>query len=145
MNMGKLTPVIISMMMFAGVILGLATFYNDINTQYTITNSTAEESFTVFNDSFETMNDHMYSLQNKTSGFYTKGITDPTRYTDALMAFVDIGNIIFQIPNILITFTQNSFTFLPYVPDWFKTMIGSIIVIYFTMKIAAIFVKMDDI
>lgn len=142
----KLTPLLISIVLMGGVMLGMANFYGDIQNTYNPDNSTSTEDFKAFNESFTTMNELMNRTSQHTVGAATKSLTDPSKYTDALMAFIDVGGVILEMPNTLMTGYVNNMTkYIPDIPTWFITVILTIIAIIFVMRVAALFTKTDEI
>lgn len=141
----KLTPLILSMVALSGIALGVITFYGDAITTYNPSNSTLTSEFDTFNRTFEDYTKKMGQIENKTVGAATKDWTDWTRYYDATMAFLGVGGIILDMPNLMISFINTAGGLIPAIPTWFKLMVATIITIIFALRVAAIFTKTDEI
>ena len=141
----KLTPLMISMLLFSGLALGVISFYGNVVDTYNPPNSTTTEEFGEFNDTFTEYEDKMSQLEEKTVGAATKQWTDWTKYQDAVMAFIGVGGVLFDVPNLMIRFVGTTGKFLPDVPTWFTTMLIVIIIVIFAMRISAIYSKTDEI
>ena len=141
----KLTPLIISMVALSGIALGVITFYGAAVTTYNPANSTLTAEFDTFNRTFEEYTEKMGQIENKTVGAATKPWSDWTKIQDATLAFLGVGGIILDLPELMISFVNTAGGMLPMIPSWFKLMIMTIITIIFALRVAAIFTKTDEI
>lgn len=142
----KIEPILISIVIFAGALIGMSSFYADVSDSYSLANSTPASEFTTFNETFGKLNSTLEDLEKRTTGFYRKGVFDLSSYYDAVMAFVDVGIIIFQMPGLVSSNISKIFTVIGiYVPPWFILMIMSIIGVIFALRVVAIFTKADEI
>lgn len=142
----KITPMMLGILFGTSVLLGMASFYGDVQDSYSLTNSTPESSFFTFNETVGKLNTTASDLEQKAVGMYRKGILDRTKYTDAIMAFVDVGIIILQMPGILTTNVDKINTMLPgFVPAFFTFMIMTAIVLIIVLRVVALVTKSDEI
>lgn len=141
----SLQSIVISVIMFSAIMLGLSTYYGNIVSVYNPPNMTTSETFQSFNQTFNKTAELMKSFENHTTGFTQKGITDPSKYSDALMAFLDIGGVILQTPNMIMNSINSAFNLVPMIPDWFRYMVYSIITVTIGFIVVSIFLKRDTI
>lgn len=142
--MPKLSPLIISMLLFGGVMLGIQSYYAGVQSVYS---PGGELNSTIFKDYESIMNrtnQTLSQMEEHTAGFTNKKVTDLTKYYDATLIFLDVLAVIGEFPGMAISFANLSISYLPMTPAWFKLMLGSIIVAVFVMIIAAIATKRDE-
>ena len=145
----NLTPLLITITIGIGIMLGIGGFYSEIQNTYSPTgNSTSQASFDKFNQSYSKLTTNIEDLQNRTVGIANKGILDPTKYQDVVLAFTDVAQVLVQIPNTILAFFSNMsqlFTqFIP-IPKWALDTIFLVVLIVVTMKIVSIFTKTGEI
>lgn len=142
----KLTPILINVVIFSALALGTIAFYGDVVSVYRPANSTSEEDFLVFNETFTEYNDNMATLEQRTVGASTKQWTDWSKYYDATMAFIGVGALLFELPNLMYKFVSVTGDVLPVpIPAWFTVMVLSIITVIFALRISGVFTKTDEI
>lgn len=141
----RVTSIIISILIVSGVMLGISAFYGDMLSTYNPSNATSTAEFEKFNESFSQINTELDSLEKKTARIADKGFTDLTLYTDAVMAFVDVGGILVKLPKMALIFTSQMLNFLPYTPPWFILVVGTTLTLIFLMKVVSIFTKTEEI
>lgn len=142
--MPKLSPLIISMLIFGGVMLGIQSYYAGVQDVYS---PGGELNSTIFQEYEGIMNrtdETVGRMLNHTAGFTNKPVTDLTKYYDATLIFLSVLGVIAEFPGMAISFAQLSISYLPMTPAWFKLMVSSIIVAVFVMIIAAIATKRDE-
>ena len=142
----KIEPILINIVLFVVVAVLVGGFVIDVNSFYGVNdNTTTTEDWLQFNSTYTELEDSMEDVQNRTVGFATKELTDPSKYTDALMAFIDVGVVILRIPTTLghyVDYITGIMGF--YVPNIIKAAVGLIIAIIFTLRVASIFIKPGD-
>ena len=144
----NLTSFVVALLVGSGIILGMSSFYTEIATQYPsgVGNYTNSSSFDVFNSSFTEINQRTEDLQNHTIGVATKSILDWTLYQDLAFAFLDVGGILSQIPNVMVEFIYQMVQILGIgVPTWLISLALTILAFLVAMKVASIFLKREDI
>jgi len=142
----KITPILIAILVFSGVMYALGGFYKEgITNYYNVTNTTSYESFESFNSSFNSMNESMSNIYSKVTTT-NKGLYNPLGIVvDSLLMFVDALGLIAQAPNILLTFLTQITTLVPSLPPWLLPMIGAIVTVVVVMRIAALVLKTDEV
>jgi hypothetical protein len=138
----NITGLMLAVLIASGVMLGLSAYYGDIITVYSPDNSTSTEEFQKFNDTFGYMNTKVSSIENHTSSWTSKGITDPSTWGDSALAFLDVVGIILNTPQIFISTINNmiSMIHLP-IPPWVLYVVFGAISLFVVMKIASIFLR----
>jgi len=139
----NLLSIVIGIIIASSVLIGGSIYYKDIVDTYAPTNATSSAEFDKFNETYDKMAELSGSFENHTIGFTTKSLIDPSKYSDALMAFIDVGGVILQIPNIMIDTVNNAFSFIPVIPDWFRYMTYTIISIVIVFVVASVVLKRD--
>lgn len=142
----KLSPLIISMLMFGGVMLGIGSYYAGIQSAYSpggdmLNTSVFEEYEGIMNRTNQTMG----RVAEHTAGFVNKDKTDWTKYYDATLIFLSVLGVIAEFPGMAVSFVNLTIGLFPFaLPAWFKLMIGTAIVAVFIMIIAAVATKRDE-
>jgi hypothetical protein len=140
----NLAPILISLILATGVIMGMYSFYNDISIGYHPGDSTEKGNFTQFNVTSNSVNSLMASMQNKTTDLTSKGILSLSGVYDASIIFIDAIGLIFQTPAILLGFIGGLVSNIPWLGGqnmWFITSIETIITIVIVMLVVAIIMK----
>ena len=142
----KITPILIAILVFSGVMYALGGFYKEgFTNYYNVTNTTSYESFESFNSSFNSMNESMSNIYSKVTTA-NKGLYNPLGIVvDSLLMFVDALGLIAQAPNILFSFISQIYTLVPALPNWFYLMIFGILTVVIVMRIAALVLKTDEV
>jgi len=142
----KLEPIMISFVLMAGVLIGMASFLGDVNTAYQLENTTDLNTLEEFNTTFQKVRNATADLEQRTQNFNRKGLLNPSVYYDAIMAFVDIGVILFQMPNMMTSNVNLIEKVLPiFVPAWLILAVLTIIAFIVAMRVASVYTKTDEI
>ena len=144
----NLTNLVVAMLVGTGIILGMSSFYTEIATQYPsgTGNWTNSTTFGIFNKSFTEINERTEDLQNHTIGIATKSISDLTILQDITFAFLDVGGILSQIPNIMTEFINQMVQILGIVvPTWLISLVLTIMAFLVAMRVVSIFLKREEI
>jgi len=150
--MPSLSSIIIGVMVFSGIMIAMGTFYGDVVTNYHSYNSTEFNSslignFTQFNESYAYIQSKMEQIESKLAPASEKAWYDLTKYSDAIMAFVPVGSIILAIPSLITNFINVGFGMwgIPgVIPTWFKSLLLLIPIVIIVLKVAAYFLKREE-
>jgi len=143
----NITPLIIGFILIAVMMTLVGNTIVETVENYNITNSTPYTTYQVYNETINKTSVDMQKIENRTVGFYRKSFLDASKYTDAIMAFVDVGAVIVEMPGTVIdTYLGNLLgKDMKWVPDIIKLAIPVIIIVIFVMRVAAIFAKTEEI
>jgi len=141
----RVTPLIISILVFSGVMLGISLYLGGIQSVYMPGGTANSTTFGAFNESFIKINSTMSSLHEKTAGIASD---KPAllQYYDILLATVDVFGLMFQMPGIIISYVSLSLQFMVgSTPSWFLVMIPIVIITIFALKIVSVVTKTEEI
>jgi len=140
----KLTSIVIGVLLFTGCILGMTAFYGSMIVTYAPANSTTNTTFDKFNQSFTTINEQIKEAEDKSVSIVTKDVSLST-FSDIAFIMFDLGGILLTMSRMPIIFLNEGADLLPFIPNWFVTMVGTIIAAFFVLKVASLFMKTDEI
>jgi hypothetical protein len=139
----KSSEALFGIVLLATCMVGMGLYYADIQAVYSPANATSGSAFFAFNDSLSEVNNTIVSLQNHTVDFSSKGFLDLSLYSDAALAFLDVGKIIIQIPNILFNIIWKIGALVG-MPSWFTAAIMAIVTIFFVFKVVGMFTNREE-
>jgi len=143
----KLETLMIGFLLFSAAVLGLSSLYTETVSVYSPSgNSTSQDTFDKFNQSFATINSQLDDVQQKSTDVSNKPASLYNQVQQSILVFIDLAGVLVTmstIPNIFITET---FAILPFeIPAWFSTTVMTIIALIFVYKVAAIVLRQTDI
>lgn len=141
----RITPLIISIIVFSGVMLGISVYLGGVQLAYNPGGTANSTTFEAFNQSFAKINQTMSSFEDKITGLAeSKGPLDA--FMDIGLATIDVLGIMTQLPNLVIVYISQILGFMPgIVPSWFVVMVTVTIVTIFVLKLVSVVSKTEEI
>lgn len=138
---GTISNSIIGVIIFLSVFSGIAIFYGELSTTYSVENSTTD--FTEINKSQADIETRVKNIQDKLQTS-SKNPIDKIFDIAALFLF-EVGGLVLGLGSAAISLvgeTGTLFTSIP-IPSWFIGMIISIVIVYFVFKVIGLIMKKE--
>ncbi len=143
--MSKVGPILISIILFSGAMLGMASFYQDISTAYAVENSTAAETLQPFNETMNRLNVTMSRMEERVTRF-DESSDQQSDWFDSVLLFIDALIVMGQMPDIVMGTITHAFRVVPIaLPPFIPLIIFTIVIVIFVLRMVSIATKTDEI
>ena len=142
----KMTPLLLGMLMMGGTMLGISSMYGGVQSAYAPGGTANSTIFVKYNQTMMRINGTMTDIETRTTGIMNKGWSDIIgTMTDVSFLFFDVGGVLLEIPNIVLTFISHSFGFLDFLGEagWFIVVVGCAVIVVVIMALVSIFFKVE--
>lgn len=143
----KITALIIGTLMFGGVMLGVAQLYGGVQLSYAPGGTANSTVFSEYNETAMRMNATISKIEGSMTRIGEKGFGDIIgTVVESSVLFLDMAGLFMEIPNIVITFINQSFGFLDILGDvkWFIIIATSSVVVVVVMRVVAMVMKSEE-
>jgi len=146
----KLSSILISTLIVAGIIIGLGNAYVEINNAYTSVQENltveSESTFSRVNSTFSEVSGYMSDMENRTIGIASKfpNFDIFGGLIDTGLLFLDVIGIILEIPNVLTNIVNIGLETIGIpVPSWVVSVSLGVLVIIVVLKVVGILLKRE--
>jgi hypothetical protein len=140
----NLTPILIGIIIASSVIIGMYTYYDDVNTTFQPSGgATSSEKFSGFNSVIIKVNNLTSSISNRTADISAKGLVSINGVWDSIVISYDVVGFMLQSPIIITLFINQAVSSIPGLGGngWFTGMITAVVLISIVGLCAAIVLK----
>jgi len=121
----KVSQLVMSLLLFSAVAVGLSSFYVDVASNYSITESQLSDFGTTFNK-YSTINEKLENMRSKLLNFQ---VLNPLTWGNVVTLVIDIFSIIFDLPTIIHNLITDMVTISGFLPSWTVWLVEGVIFI----------------